>query len=72
MIGNAEVLRKAFDSKGGGGNFIVIAHDGNRYETKYLHLSKTEPFIKPGAGVKKGVIISEVGITGGRTTGPHL
>lgn len=52
------------------GNFIVVRH-GERYTTKYLHLSKFARGIKAGARVKQGQTIGYVGATGW-ATGPHL
>jgi murein DD-endopeptidase MepM/ murein hydrolase activator NlpD len=50
------------------GNYVVIKH-GERYVTKYLHLSKR--YVKKGARVKQGDRIGNVGSTG-RVTGAHL
>lgn len=50
------------------GNYIVIKH-GERYITKYLHLSKKH--VRRGAKVKQGQRIGNVGATG-RVTGAHL
>ncbi|NRA84344.1 MAG: peptidoglycan DD-metalloendopeptidase family protein [Gammaproteobacteria bacterium] len=50
------------------GNYVVIKH-GERYVTKYLHLSKK--FVRKGARVKQGQHIGNVGATG-RVTGAHL
>jgi murein DD-endopeptidase MepM/ murein hydrolase activator NlpD len=52
------------------GNFIVVRH-GERYTTKYLHLSKFARGIKAGTRVKQGQTIGYVGATGW-ATGPHL
>lgn len=52
----------------GNGNFVVLSH-GQKYETKYLHLSKL--YAKRGQSVEKGQIIGKVGATG-YATGPHL
>ena len=52
------------------GNFIVIQH-GERYTTKYLHLSNFASNIRRGANVKQGQVIGFVGSTGW-ATGPHL
>jgi murein DD-endopeptidase MepM/ murein hydrolase activator NlpD len=50
------------------GNLVEIDH-GNDLTTRYAHASKL--FVKPGALVKRGETIAEVGTTG-RSTGPHL
>ena len=50
------------------GNLIEIDH-GNEITTRYAHASKI--LVMPGAIVKRGQIIAEVGTTG-RSTGPHL
>ena len=52
------------------GNLIVIQH-GERFQTKYAHLSKYARGIKKGARVKQGQVIGYVGMTGS-ATGPHL
>ncbi|MCY3840703.1 MAG: peptidoglycan DD-metalloendopeptidase family protein, partial [Gammaproteobacteria bacterium] len=52
------------------GNYIVIQH-GERYQTKYLHLSRFAPGIAPGTRVDQGRVIGYVGATGW-ATGPHL
>ena len=52
------------------GNYIVIQH-GERYQTKYLHLSRFARGIAPGQRVEQGRVIGYVGATGW-ATGPHL
>ena len=52
------------------GNYIVIQH-GERYQTKYLHLSRFADGLKNGQTVKQGEVIGYVGATGW-ATGPHL
>ncbi len=52
------------------GNYIVIQH-GERYQTKYLHLSRFADDLKQGQRVKQGQVIGYVGATGW-ATGPHL
>lgn len=52
------------------GNYIVIQH-GERYQTKYLHLSRFAPGIARGKRVEQGRVIGYVGATGW-ATGPHL
>lgn len=52
------------------GNYVVIRH-GPIYTTKYLHLHRIDPAMKPGAKVRQGQRIGSVGSTG-YSTGPHL
>jgi murein DD-endopeptidase MepM/ murein hydrolase activator NlpD len=52
------------------GNLVVIQH-GERFETKYAHLSSYARGVRVGTRVKQGDIIGYVGSTGG-ATGPHL
>lgn len=52
------------------GRYLVIQH-GEKYTTKYLHLSAFARGIKPGAKVKQGQTIGYVG-SSGWATGPHL
>ena len=52
------------------GNFVVIQH-GQRYQTKYLHLSRFASNLTVGDQVSQGAIIGRVGATGW-ATGPHL
>ena len=52
------------------GNYIVIQH-GDRYQTKYLHLSRFAPGVETGKRVDQGRVIGYVGATGW-ATGPHL
>ena len=52
------------------GNYIVIEH-GERYQTRYLHLSRFAPGIAAGEHVDQGRVIGFVGATGW-ATGPHL
>lgn len=60
----------ARDKSSSRGNYIVIQH-GERYQTRYLHLSRFAPGIAPGQRVEQGRTIGYVGATGW-ATGPHL
>lgn len=50
------------------GNLVEVGH-GNDISTRYAHASVV--MVKPGAVIKRGQKIAEVGTTG-RSTGPHL
>lgn len=50
------------------GTYVVIEH-GNKYRTRYLHLSKA--LVHKGQRVSRGQVIALSGNTG-RVTGPHL
>ncbi|WOT07014.1 peptidoglycan DD-metalloendopeptidase family protein [Shewanella sp. DAU334] len=50
------------------GKYVVIDH-GNKYRTRYLHLSKS--LVHKGQRVSRGQVIALSGNTG-RITGPHL
>jgi murein DD-endopeptidase MepM/ murein hydrolase activator NlpD len=52
------------------GNCIRLAHD-NSTVSIYGHLSKIDSFARPGAYIKIGQVIGNVGSTG-LSTGPHL
>ena len=52
------------------GKFVRIKHSGG-YETEYLHMSRYEKGIVPGAHVTQGSVIGSVGTTG-TATGPHV
>ncbi len=64
--GDGRVIASAYNNLNG--NYVFIQH-GERYVTKYLHLSKR--LVKNGQRVKQGELIGRVGATG-RVTGPHL
>lgn len=60
---------KAGDGSGYG-NLVVLAHpDG--FETRYAHMQRFAPGLKPGDIVQAGQAIGTVGLTG-LTTGAHL
>ena len=61
------VTRSKSPSKG---NYLVLQH-GERYQTKYLHLSRFARGVEPGSQVEQGQVIGFVGATGW-ATGPHL
>jgi len=67
-IGDGKVVQAGFLNQSG--NQITIQHN-SVYRTAYLHLSKYEKGIVPGAKVKQGQIIGYVGSTG-LSTGAHL
>ena len=52
------------------GNYVVLRH-GDRFETKYLHMSRFARGIRAGKRVRQGDTIGYVGSTGW-ATGPHL
>lgn len=52
------------------GRYVVLQH-GQRYRTKYLHLSRFAKGMKAGKSVQQGDVIGYVGATGW-ATGPHL
>lgn len=64
--GSGKVIASAYNNLNG--NYVFIQH-GERYVTKYLHLSKRT--VKRGDRVKQGDLIGRVGATG-RVTGAHL
>ncbi len=67
-IGDGRVTQTSYE--GGSGRMVRIVHN-SVYSTAYLHLSRFEKGIVPGAIVKQGDIIGYVG-TSGLSTGPHL
>ncbi|EAQ32357.1 MULTISPECIES: peptidoglycan DD-metalloendopeptidase family protein [Idiomarina] len=64
--GDGRVIKASYNSLNG--NYVFIQH-GERYVTKYLHLSRKH--VKTGDRVSQGQIIGRVGSTG-RVTGAHL
>lgn len=64
--GSGTVIASSYNKYNG--NYVFIKH-GEKYVTKYLHLSKK--FVRKGAKVKQGQRIGNVGATG-RVTGAHL
>lgn len=64
--GAGRVIASAYNNLNG--HYVFIQH-GERYVTKYLHLSKR--LVKKGQRVKQGELIGRVGATG-RVTGAHL
>lgn len=64
--GDGKVIASAYNNLNG--HYVFVQH-GERYVTKYLHLSKR--LVKNGQRVKQGQLIGKVGATG-RVTGPHL
>lgn len=64
--GDGKVVEAGYSSLNG--NYIFIQH-GERYVTKYLHLSRKH--VRTGDRVKQGKVIGRVGSTG-RVTGAHL
>ncbi|EKE87470.1 peptidoglycan DD-metalloendopeptidase family protein [Idiomarina xiamenensis] len=64
--GNGKVIASSYNKYNG--NYVFIQH-GERYVTKYLHLSKR--LVKKGDRIKQGQLVGRVGATG-RVTGAHL
>lgn len=54
----------------GFGNLLVLQH-GQRYSTKYGHVSRFAKGLRPGQKVKQGDVVAYVGATG-LATAPHL
>jgi len=63
------IIDKGYDKSIG--NFIKMRHKNARFMTVYGHLSRFEPGINKGDGVKQRQVIGYVGSTG-LSTGPHL
>ncbi|RUO69764.1 peptidase M23 [Pseudidiomarina sediminum] len=64
--GSGKVIASAYNNLNG--HYVFVQH-GERYVTKYLHLSKR--LVSKGDRVKQGQLIGRVGATG-RVTGAHL
>jgi len=64
--GDGKVIASNYNNLNG--HYVFVQH-GERYVTKYLHLSKR--LVKTGQRVKQGELIGRVGATG-RVTGAHL
>lgn len=64
--GAGRVIASAYNNLNG--HYVFVQH-GERYVTKYLHLSKR--LVKKGQRIKQGELIGRVGATG-RVTGAHL
>jgi murein DD-endopeptidase MepM/ murein hydrolase activator NlpD len=54
---------------GGYGNYVIINHGYEGFETLYAHMSQIR--VIAGQGVQRGQVIGLIGCTG-RCTGPHL
>jgi len=69
----ARVLSAWVDTTYGGGNSVVLEHQGEAYfrRTGYAHMIRWDAATIPGAILKKGTIIGYVGSTG-LSTGAHL
>ena len=68
-IGDGEVIKKAYQRKGGG-RYLKIKHN-SIYTSVYMHLSGYASGIYTGKRVKQGERIGYVG-SSGLATGPHL
>ncbi|RUO40058.1 peptidase M23 [Aliidiomarina taiwanensis] len=64
--GDGKVIASAYNNLNG--HYVFIQH-GERYVTKYLHLSRRH--VSRGDRIRQGQLIGRVGATG-RVTGPHL
>ncbi|HKJ93751.1 MAG TPA: M23 family metallopeptidase [Longimicrobiales bacterium] len=60
-----------FAGRDGGYGIVVMVRHMNGYETRYGHLSRIRPGIRPGVRVKQGQVVGWSGATG-LVTGPHL
>lgn len=70
VLATADGVIAAASWDGGYGNLAKVRH-GNGYETRYAHLSRFAPGIRPGTRVKQGQVIGYSGDTG-LATAPHL
>ncbi|HUE97361.1 MAG TPA: M23 family metallopeptidase, partial [Longimicrobiaceae bacterium] len=57
-------------ARGGYGLLVELRHP-NGYDTRYAHLQRIEPGVRPTRLVRQGEVIGYVGMTG-LATGPHL
>lgn len=64
--GDGRVIQSGYNNLNG--NYVFIQH-GERYVTKYLHLSRRH--VSRGERIRQGQVIGRVGATG-RVTGAHL
>jgi murein DD-endopeptidase MepM/ murein hydrolase activator NlpD len=55
---------------GGYGNHVYIDH-GDGFQTRYAHMTRTDPSVRLNAPVVRGQLIGFVG-SSGHSTGPHL
>jgi len=60
-----------FAGRDGGYGYMIEVRHINGYSTRYAHLSRFRPGIRPGVRVKQGQIIAYSGATG-LVNGPHL
>ena len=70
IYASGDAIVQSAGMKGANGNMTILRHD-NGWLTYYLHQDRFMPGIEPGARVRQGQKIGEVGTTG-RSTGPHL
>ncbi|MDT8398841.1 MAG: peptidoglycan DD-metalloendopeptidase family protein [Pseudomonadales bacterium] len=63
--------RVVYAARNGSFGKLVVLQHGERFQTKYAHLSDYAKGIKAGARVRQGQVIGYVGTTGS-ATGPHL
>lgn len=56
--------------RGGYGILVELQHPSG-YSTRYAHLSRLAPALRPGTHVRQGEVVGFVGMTG-LATGPHL
>ena len=70
VLATADGVIRFAGRDGGYGNLVKINH-GNGYETRYAHLSRFAPGIRPGRRVEQGQVVGYSGGTG-VVTAPHL